>query len=139
MLSVTVACIPFLLAGCTLGFPSGALLDLEERTDLKLTRQQADLFGVGWMKHRNIMCACFLELISGIYQDYRKECWTTDSSTQKLCTKLTWHVVNCTWATCNWRLHKLAHPLRNAQNRVRSLTASKRGSLLDHNYLSLFR
>ncbi len=50
MLSVVVACIPFLLAGCTLGFPSGALLDLtdlEERTDFKLTRQQADLFGVG--------------------------------------------------------------------------------------------
>ncbi len=49
VLSVVVACIPFLLAGCTLGFPSGALLDLtdlEERTEFKLTRQQADLFGV---------------------------------------------------------------------------------------------
>ena len=49
VLSAIVACIPFLLVGCTLGFPSGALLDLtdlEERTEFKLTREQADLFGV---------------------------------------------------------------------------------------------
>ncbi len=49
VLSAIVACIPFLLVGCTLGFPSGALLDLtdlEERLEYKLTREQADLFGV---------------------------------------------------------------------------------------------
>ncbi len=49
VLSAIVACIPFLLVGCTLGFPSGALLDLtdlEQREEFKLTREQADLFGV---------------------------------------------------------------------------------------------
>ncbi len=49
VLSAIVACIPFLLVGCTLGFPSGALLDLTElepREQFKLTREQADLFGV---------------------------------------------------------------------------------------------
>ena len=54
VLSAIVACIPFLLVGCTLGFPSGALLDLtdlEERTDFKLTREQADLFGVRQSVH----------------------------------------------------------------------------------------
>lgn len=49
VLSAVVACIPFILVGCTLGFPSGALLDLtdlEDRQEYKLTREQADLFGV---------------------------------------------------------------------------------------------
>lgn len=49
VLSAIVACIPFLLVGCTLGFPSGALLDLtdlEDRPDYKLSRELADLFGV---------------------------------------------------------------------------------------------
>lgn len=49
ILSAIIAGIPFLLVGCTLGFPSGALLDLthlETRQEFKLTREQADLFGV---------------------------------------------------------------------------------------------
>jgi len=61
ILSTIVACIPFLLIGCTLGFPSGALLDLtdlEPREEFKLTREQADLFGVrtvhSWYLYYNI-------------------------------------------------------------------------------------
>lgn len=49
ILSAIVACIPFLLVGCTLGFPSGALLDLtdlEARPDYKLSRELEDIFGV---------------------------------------------------------------------------------------------
>ena len=50
ILSAIVACIPFLLVGSTLGFPSGVLLDLadkmEERPDLNLSTQLADVFGV---------------------------------------------------------------------------------------------
>ena len=53
ILSAIVACIPFLLVGSTLGFPSGALLDLtdlEDRPDYKLSRELADLFGVRMWK-----------------------------------------------------------------------------------------
>lgn len=49
ILSAIVACIPFLLVGSTLGFPSGVLLDLadmEERPDFNLSTQLADVFGV---------------------------------------------------------------------------------------------
>ena len=49
VLSTIIVGLSFLLFGCTLGFPSGALLDLivlEKRAEFKLTNDQADLFGV---------------------------------------------------------------------------------------------
>lgn len=49
ILSATVASIPALLVGCTLAFPSGALLDLvglEERSDFKFDRALSNVFGV---------------------------------------------------------------------------------------------
>ena len=60
VLSTIVACMPFLLAGCTLGFPSGAILDLtdlEKRTEFKLTREQADLFGVSHLHMIATVCS----------------------------------------------------------------------------------
>lgn len=56
LLSTIVACIPFVLAGCTLGFPSGALLDLinlEDRPGYKLSTELADVFGV---RRKHILC-----------------------------------------------------------------------------------
>ena len=49
VLFVTIASIPALLVGCTLGFPSIALLDLtelEEREDYKFNTLLSDIFGV---------------------------------------------------------------------------------------------
>ena len=48
-LSAFVASLPALLVGCTLGFPSGALLDLvdlEDRPDFKFDTILSDVFGV---------------------------------------------------------------------------------------------
>ena len=48
-LSAVVASLPALLVGCTLGFPSGALLDLidlEDRPDFKFNSILSDVFGV---------------------------------------------------------------------------------------------
>lgn len=49
MLFVTIASLPALLVGCTLAFPSIALLDLselEERPDYRLSTLLSDVFGV---------------------------------------------------------------------------------------------
>ena len=49
VLFVTIASLPALLVGCTLAFPSIALLDLselEEREDFKLSILLSDVFGV---------------------------------------------------------------------------------------------
>ena len=49
VLFVTIASLPALLVGCTLAFPSIALLDLselEEREDFKLSTLLSDVFGV---------------------------------------------------------------------------------------------
>ena len=49
VLFVTIASLPALLVGCTLAFPSIALLDLselEERPDYKLSTLLSDVFGV---------------------------------------------------------------------------------------------
>ena len=46
---VTIASVPALLVGCTLGFPSIALLDLrelEEREEYKFNTLLSDIFGV---------------------------------------------------------------------------------------------
>ena len=49
LLSTVVACLPGLLGGCALAFPSGALLDLtdlEPRPDYKFDTTLSDVFGV---------------------------------------------------------------------------------------------
>ena len=49
LLSTVVACLPGLVAGCVLAFPSGALLDLthlEPRPDYKFDTTLSDVFGV---------------------------------------------------------------------------------------------
>ena len=49
VLFVTIASLPALLVGCTLAFPSIALLDLselEERADYRLSTLLSDVFGV---------------------------------------------------------------------------------------------
>ena len=46
---IIVACVPALLVGCTLGFPSAALLDLREnesRMKYKFNTVMSDIFGV---------------------------------------------------------------------------------------------
>ena len=56
VLFVTITSLPALLVGCTLAFPSIALLDLselEEREDFKLSTLLSDVFGV-----RDSVCMC---------------------------------------------------------------------------------
>ena len=69
VLFVTIASLPALLVGCTLAFPSIALLDLselEEREHFKLSTLLSDVFGVSvqWTRsmhasNHHIMTMCF--------------------------------------------------------------------------------
>ena len=65
VLFVTITSLPALLVGCTLAFPSIALLDLselEEREDFKLSILLSDVFGV-----RDSVCMCVCVIIVSLY------------------------------------------------------------------------